>query len=73
MSAERKPLARSLGEFFGHILRAVRANPGATSPGARAEVRRETTTETRDTPAGPVTLRRTTIEEVELPAPGAER
>jgi hypothetical protein len=63
--AERhdKSLMRSLGEFFGHIVRGVRT-PVENTPGRR-EVRREVEEETRDTPSGKVTLRRTTIEEVE--------
>lgn len=71
MGVPPKPLMRSLGEFFGHIVRAVKTDP-AKAPPPRAEVRRETAQETRDTPAGPVTLRRTTIEEIELPAPRRE-
>ncbi len=66
MGVPPKPLMRSLGEFFGHIVRAVKTD-AAKAPAPRAEVRRETAEETRDTPAGPVTLRRTTIEEIELP------
>ena len=60
---ERKGLMRSLGEFVGHIAHAVRKPvPG----GERREVRREVETEDRDTPQGKVTLRRTTIEEIEV-------
>jgi hypothetical protein len=51
-----KPLMRSLGEFFGHIVKAVRADPG------RKVVRHEVEEEQR----GDLTLRRTTIEEVEV-------
>lgn len=57
---------RSLGEFVGHIARAVKAPAGAP-PRRRVEVRRRTEAEQRDTPAGRVTLRRTTIEEIDLP------
>ncbi len=71
MGVPPKPLMRSLGEFFGHIVRAVKTDP-AKAPAPRAEVRRETAEETRDTPAGPVTLRRTTIEEIELPPARSE-
>lgn len=53
---------RSLGRFFGEIGRAVRSSPG----GSTAEVRRTVETEERDTPRGRVTLRRTTVEEIEL-------
>jgi hypothetical protein len=51
---------RSLGEFFGHIVRGVK-QPVVPE---RREVRRET--EERSLPGG-VVLRRTTIEEVEVP------
>ena len=64
---------RSLGEFVGHIVRAVKTDPGAPArPGAgkdRVEVRREVAEERRDTELGPVTLRRTTIEEIEIERP----
>ncbi|RMH30321.1 MAG: hypothetical protein D6693_00715, partial [Planctomycetota bacterium] len=58
----RKPLARALGEFVGHIWR------GATRDLSRErrEVRRTVEHEERDTPRGRVTLRRTTIEEIEV-------
>ena len=52
-----------LGAFFGHVVKAVRTDV-APRP---VEVRRQTQVQSRDTPAGPVTLRRTIIEEVELP------
>lgn len=58
------PIARSLGRFVGHIKHAISSDVSRN----RHEIRRETTEETRDTPSGSVTLRRTTIEEVELPA-----
>ncbi|TVQ75253.1 MAG: hypothetical protein EA380_11350 [Phycisphaeraceae bacterium] len=57
------PLARSLGRFVGHLKHAISADVSRN----RHEIRRETTEETRETPSGTVTLRRTTIEEVELP------
>ncbi len=61
-----KSLARSLGEFLGHIWRGVRSNPG--KPGAR-ELRRSVEETARETPEGRVTLRRTTIDEIELHPP----
>ena len=64
-----KPLMRSLGEFFGHVVKGIRTDPAA--PPARpapTEVRRPVEEEKR--PDG-VVLRRTVIEEVELP-PGAQ-
>jgi hypothetical protein len=55
--SHKKPLARNLGEFFGHIWKAIR-----TEPGKREVVRRTVEEEQR----GDVVLRRTTIEEIEL-------
>lgn len=69
---------RSLGEFFGHIAQGVRtpvnqppaAPPPVANPAAPRQVTRHTVEEEqRDTPQGKVTLRRTVIEEVELPSP----
>jgi hypothetical protein len=63
-----KSLMRSLGEFFGHIVKGVRT-PVRTPPAphaGRREVKREVAEETRETPTGKMTLRRTTIEEVEF-------
>jgi hypothetical protein len=54
-SPDSKPLMRSLGEFFGHIVKAVRANP------QKKVLKREVMEEQR----GDMTLRRTTIEEIE--------
>lgn len=59
-------IARNLGRFFGNIKRGF--TQPLDAPQTR-EVRRETTEESVDSDAGPVTLRRTTIEEVELPSP----
>ena len=62
MGADRdKTLARSLGEFFGHIWAGVKSDPR----GNRQELRRETQEQTQDTADGSVTVRRTTIEEIE--------
>ena len=55
---KKKPLMRSLGEFVGHIVKAVRTEPGPK----RIPVNRTTHEEKR----GDVTLRRTTIEEIEI-------
>jgi hypothetical protein len=57
-----QPLLRSLGEFFGHVVKGIRTDPAAARE--RTEVRR--TVEEEKRPDG-VVLRRTTIEEVELP------
>lgn len=55
-------MMRNLGEFFGHILHGVRTDP------SKKVVRREVEEEKR----GEVTLRRTTIEEVEFKSRRAE-
>ena len=47
---------RNLGEFFGYIIKGVRTNPN------RRIVKKTVTEENRDG----ITLRRTTIEEVEI-------
>lgn len=71
-----KSLARSLGQFFGHIFssaaKPVGKPPQPTQPPEpqRHEVRREVEHERVQTPQGEITLRRTTIEEVEIKPPG---
>lgn len=60
-SPKNKSLARSLGEFVGHIWRGVRTTP-TTSGGEKREVKRTVEEEDR----GDVILRRTTIEEIEI-------
>lgn len=64
MSDERKPLARSLGEFFGILIKAAKEDVTAPKPVVVREDVEETTVET---PNGPVTLRRRVIDEVEGP------
>lgn len=63
---DRPSLMRSLGLFFGHVARGIRTKPGDDAPEGRTrhEVGRRVEVEERDG----VVLRRTTIEEVELPA-----
>lgn len=61
--SQPKGLMRSLGEFVGHIARAVRTDP-ATGPVARREVRREVEERPGEVDGRKVTLRRTIIEEV---------
>jgi len=56
-SRESKPLMRSLGEFFGHIIKGAKTDP------AKKVVRKEIEEERRE---DGVILRRTTIEEVEI-------
>ena len=58
-SSDKKSIARSVGEFVGHIVEGVKANP---SKDRTAEVRRTVEETTQDG----VVLRRTTIEEVEF-------
>jgi len=53
-----KSLMRNIGEFFGHIVKAVRT-PGDSE-------RREVSSTTEEEDRGDVVLRRTTIEEIEL-------
>lgn len=61
----KKSLMRNLGEFFGHIARGVQTPVGPQ----RTVVRKEVQEETRETDRGPVVLRRTVIEEVEVNPP----
>ena len=57
---QRKTLARSIGEFVGHIVKAVRTD-------ARAQRRRWTVARrVQEQDEGNVVLRRTTIDEVEI-------
>jgi len=59
--SKNKPLMRSLGEFFGHIVKAVRTDPSKK----RTVISKSVEEEDR----GNVTLRRTTIEEIEIHDP----
>ena len=68
----KKTISRSLGEFFGHVIKGAKTDPAAScgTTATGPTTRRETTTEeARDTPAGTVILRRTVVEEVILPKP----
>ena len=56
--SKKKPLMRSLGEFVGHIVKAVKTDPGKK----RTVLDKKTQQEDR----GHVTLRRTTIDEIEI-------
>ncbi|MBX3321644.1 MAG: hypothetical protein KF757_01500 [Phycisphaeraceae bacterium] len=60
-SDRQSGLMRNLGRFFGHIVAGARSDP------SRREVSREVEESQIKTSAGPVTLRRTTIEEIEIP------
>lgn len=59
----KKPIIRSLGEFFGHIARGFKT---PIDPN-RKVIREHVEEKSLDTPEGPLTLRRRTIDEVELP------
>jgi hypothetical protein len=64
-----KTIARSLGEFFGHIVRGVKA---PVTPATQSQVVSSTVREqSQQTEHGPVTLRRTIIEEVVIENPPA--
>ncbi len=74
-SAAHKPLMRSLGEFFGHIKKAVKTDPSALQAQRRANpepTRRVVSerVEEREVPnpdgTGRMILRRTVVEEVEI-------
>lgn len=68
MPAKRKTLMRSFGEFFGHIAKGFTA-PVKPAQSESKVVRQEVQERSIDTPEGPITLRRTTIDEVEIPKP----
>lgn len=59
-----KPLMRSLGEFVGHLWKAVRTDPGPERE--RQVLRSEVEEDRRETDKGPIVVRRTTIEEIEF-------
>ena len=65
MAKPRKPLMRCLGEFAGHIIKGIKT----PSERPRQEVSKTCEERTEDG----VTLRRTTIDEIELPADHATR
>ncbi len=62
--ADDAPLARQVGRFFGEIWRGVQASPDVVDR-ARIEVRRSV----EEVEVEDLTLRRTTIDEVELKKP----
>ncbi|MGH7244857.1 MAG: hypothetical protein ACREJD_15695 [Phycisphaerales bacterium] len=68
----KKSLSRSIGEFFGHILKGVH-EPVGTPPTEKHVLRQETTEEVRETEAGKVIVRRTIVEELEIPANDAKK
>jgi len=60
--SQRKSLMRNLGEFFGHVTRALRSDPGTR----KRVLDRSIEQDERQTDGGKVTLRRTTVEEIEF-------
>jgi hypothetical protein len=56
--SSRKPLMRSLGEFVGHIVKAVKTD----AKGSKVVLNKTEQREER----GNITLRRTTVEEIEI-------
>lgn len=69
MAKNRKTISRSLGEFFGHIVHGVKADVDAGKP-KRHEIRREVEQREGEVDGKKVTLRRTTIEEIEIEGAG---
>ncbi|MBC23909.1 MAG: hypothetical protein CMJ32_08360 [Phycisphaerae bacterium] len=55
---ERKPIMRCLGEFVGHITRAIKSDPTRESHVVGTRVREDD--------KGNLTFRRTTIDEIEF-------
>lgn len=69
MSANKKPtkpLMRSLGEFFGYIVKAVKTDPRPRKLEQDQSQRREVRRTVEEEQRGDMVLRRTTIEEVEI-------
>lgn len=67
---DKKSISRSLGEFFGHILRGAKTKvDDRGNEVIRTEVKRTVEEETQ----GDVVLRRTTIDEIELRKRDEER
>lgn len=67
----KKTLMRSLGEFFGHIVKGVKTDPSVPDGpvSQRTVVSHEVQEETRQTPSGKMILRRSIVEEVEIIQP----
>lgn len=60
---EKKSISRSLGEFFGHILRGAKTS---VDDKGNEVLRREVKRTVEEEQQGDLVLRRTTIDEVEL-------
>lgn len=65
MPDSKDNIVRNIGKFTGEIWRAIKS-PVPASSNETHEVRRTVETEERQTDKGKVTLRRTTIEEIEV-------
>ena len=65
MAESKDSLVRNIGKFTGEIWRAIKS-PLPTSPKETHEVSRTVETDVQETDAGKVTLRRTTVEEIEV-------
>ncbi len=66
----RKTIARSLGEFVGNILHGAKVDVTPKRTSQRLVLKHEVTEDSpQESAAGTVTLRRTTIEEVEIHRP----
>lgn len=63
---DRKTLARSLGEFVGHLWRGVRADVSQEPAPRRVERKEEHAEQRAETPAATLIARRTVIEEIEV-------
>ena len=63
MAEKNDSIVRNIGRFTGEIWRAIKTPAESTQ---KHEVNRTTETEERHTEDGKVTLRRTTIEEIEI-------
>ena len=62
-----KTLMRSLGEFFGHVVRGIRTDPSQRTTVVRKESSEQVSAD------GAYTLRRTVIEEVQVHPPSGRR
>ncbi len=73
--APKKSIMRSLGEFFGHVSKAVKTPVDAPAKPTRdtppGQVRRTVEERVAETPSGPIVLRRTVIDEV-VERPGGQ-
>jgi len=65
MSESKDNIVRNIGKFTGEIWRAIKS-PVPTSSNETHEVRRTVETDVQETDEGKVTLRRTTVEEIEI-------